>query len=99
MPLYPFYTYPIGNMGLGFWLIRKDPRSDDQWLLVMCESNHKKKEIGFFASPHKAAYAVAQFQTGNPMWDSLPQVSPPLAQDVERSTLHDLNAWELHDKR
>jgi hypothetical protein len=98
MPLYPFYTYEIGDAGLGFWLIRKDPRKGGEWLLVMCGPGNRKEELGFYATPHQAAYSVSHFQTGNQMWDDIASTFPPMADQIQRSSLDVLKNWERHDQ-
>src|ERR1039458_1113309 len=99
MPLYPFYSYPIGDGVSGFWLIRKDKRREGEWLLVMCGPEHRKEELGFYVTPHEAAYAVAHFKTGNQMWDSMPKVIPAIAEQVSRSSLDVLKNWKRCDQK
>jgi len=83
---------------MAFWLIRKDLRKEDQWLLVMCGPG-QKDEIGFYGSPHDAAYAVAHFKTGNVGWDMMPEIRPDLAERVRRkSNLDVLKSWRRHDE-
>jgi hypothetical protein len=97
MPLYPFYTYPIGAGIDSFWLIRKDLGKKDQWLLVMCGPEHRKLELGFFDAPEKAAYAIANFKTGNRDWDTMPQVFSAGAEEIQHSPIRDLTAWKRTD--
>jgi len=96
---YPFYTLPIGTSGLGEWLIRKDRRKPGKWLLVMCgPSAHRKEDIGFFDSPHEAAYAVTHFKTGRKDWDSIRNSFSAAAEQMEKSAADVLKNWERHDE-
>lgn len=89
----PWYTFPIGDAGLGYWLIGKNPHDPDKWYLMMV--SHRRDLVGQYGSPHEAAFAVGQFKTGNPAWDSLREL---YGWDVQRTDLDVLKAWIRHDE-
>lgn len=94
----PFYTFPIGDGMNGSWLIRQDASKPGEWLLVMRGPAHDRSEaLGSYATPHKAAYAVAHFETGNSMWDATPKLMSAMAEQISRSSLDVLKNWERHD--
>lgn len=94
----PWYTFPIGNAGLGYWLIGKNPHAPDKWYLMMV--GHRQDLIGQYDSPHEAAFRVATFSTGNQMWDSLSDSAfSSMARGVQTSDLDVLKlGWTRHDE-
>jgi hypothetical protein len=93
----PWYTFPIGNVGLGYWLIGRNPDHPEKWYLAMV--NGRREYFGPYDSPHEAAYAVAHFKTGNQMWDSIPHSAfSVISDDVGKSNLDLLKSWTRHDE-
>jgi hypothetical protein len=91
MPRYTLHAYP--NEG-AYWLIEPE---EDHWRLWMKVPGGIDIRAGIFNFPHEAAQAVAEFKTGDEMWDLLRAAKPEFARSWEHQGHHDLKTWRRHD--
>ena len=88
----PCYFHPVGNTG--GWLIKPENSDGKIWQLFRLGAGNTMLLVNALPSAETAAERVAKFQTGRTDWDSMPELHPGSAAEVDRQNLHDLNNWE-----
>jgi len=83
----PFQEHPSD----GFWITP----SSNKWLLEFVGPGGKRQRIAEFDTPHAAALAVANHNTGNASWDQMKDLLPP--SDGTMQSLEVLKSWRRID--